>query len=1031
MIIYDQAKLKEIVNNYHSNKDFRYKRLPIEAIKTIRTLRLNRKRRRHRYTCQKRRDAKANHAGSRPENLTKIQRKDQKNSTNIILGTINIQSIKSKELQLIDLLENYSLDALMVTETWLTNNEHGTQWLETTPLNRNPYSLVHTNRPNGRGGGLALITKNCYTVTEVKNGQYPSFEHATWEFNVKHKQIHITGIYHPPYSLRNKSTNRAFLDDFTTFVTELLPRWSNNLLVGDFNLHVSKDDDIDSTIFLDTIEAMGLYQHVTFPTHKQGNTLDLVISELGNTSKVMTTAPGPFLTDHRVVISTLNIKSSQSKRQQIKVRKLKAVETNQWEKEFNHSNVTLTSNLEKDVESLATELRRVLDTLAPVKNCSVSLKPKKPWFNHDLAVEKAKVRRREKKWLKYKLSSTWTAYKKTRNSYYAQLNNSKKKNICNQIMDCSDDSKKRFTLVNNLTNKPEPQKWPKHNTKEDLAEDFATFFQNKILKIRELFNGMKQYEAITDSSVPLLRKFAPMTEKQISLIIKQMKSKTCELDDIPTNILKKILPVVCPLITKIVNTSLTNGEFSTKWKTAVVRPLLKKIGLELIKQNFRLVSNLAFISKIVERAMLLQLSQHCQDFNLQPDYQSAYRPDYSCEMAILKISNDILWAFENKSITALVAIDLSAAFDTVDHEILLQILNAKYGITGQALKWFDNYLSERSFKVVIGDKYSKPHGLTVSVPQGSCAGASVFNLYCSTLHEIIPKDLTLSGFADDHSVRRTFRADSSKDEAETNRTLENCMLNIKSWMDSMHLKMNPNKTEFIYFGSKPQLKKCKIGSLKVSEDLIPRADMIRYLGVYLDANLNYKHHVTKKCKAAMLNYFKIKSIRPLLDVKTMARLCLSLCISHLDYCNSVLYGLPDTTFNRLQRIQNMCARLTLRRGKMDSITECLKELHWLPIKQRIQYKILTLTHKCVNKIGPKYLQDLIRLRPPTRGGLRSNREVNLLVRPLTKCKTFADRSFSVGAPVLWNALPATMRSLNFLKFKKELKTRLFRQAYSA
>ena len=217
----------------------------------------------------------------------------------------------------------------------------------------------------------------------------------------------------PPYSLRNKSTNRAFLDDFTTFVTELLPRWPDNLVLGDFNLHVSNDDDIDSTIFMDTIEAMGLYQHVTFATHKQGNTLDLVISELGNTSKVMTTAPGPYLTDHRAVISTLNIKSSQPKRQQMKVRKLNAVKTEQWEKEFNPANVTLTSNLEADVESLATEFRRVLDTLAPVKNCSVSLKPKKPWFNKELAVEKVKVRHHEKKWLKYKLSSTWTAYKRS------------------------------------------------------------------------------------------------------------------------------------------------------------------------------------------------------------------------------------------------------------------------------------------------------------------------------------------------------------------------------------------------------------------------------------------------------------------------------------------------------------------------------------------------------------------------------------------------------------------------------------------
>ena len=183
---------------------------------------------------------------------------------------------------------------------------------------------------------------------------------------------------------------------------------------------------------------------------------------------------------------------------------------------------------------------------------------------------------------------------------------------------------------------------------------------------------------------------------------------------------------------------------------------------------------------------------------------------------------------------------------------------------------------------MIGDKYSKPHCLDLSVPQGSCVGVSIFNLYCSTLHEIVPSNLTLSGFVDDHSIRRSFKADSTTDETEKTQILEECMLKIKSWMDSMHLKMNPNKTEFIYFGSRPQLKTCKVESLKVSEDLIPRANTIRYLGVYMDAHLSYKHHITKKCQAAMSNYFKIRSIRPLLDVSTTARLCLSLCILHLD-----------------------------------------------------------------------------------------------------------------------------------------------------
>ena len=196
--------------------------------------------------------------------------------------------------------------------------------------------------------------------------------------------------------------------------------------------------------------------------------------------------------------------------------------------------------------------------------------------------------------------------------------------------------------------------------------------------------------------------------------------------------------------------------------------------------------------------MLLQLSQHCENYDLQPDYQSAYREHYSCETAILKVSNDILWAMECQSITLLIALDLSAAFDTVDHDILLSILRNKYGIHGKALKWFNEYLRPCSFKVAVKETYSKERNLEVSVPQGSCAGASIFNLYCSPLQDIVPQDLQLSGFADDHSIRRSFMTNSRQEECDTKAKLEGCLLNINKWMDEAWLKMNPAKTEFIY-----------------------------------------------------------------------------------------------------------------------------------------------------------------------------------------------------------------------------------------
>ena len=125
----------------------------------------------------------------------------------------------------------------------------------------------------------------------------------------------------------------------------------------------------------------------------------------------------------------------------------------------------------------------------------------------------------------------------------------------------------------------------------------------------------------------------------------------------------------------------------------------------------------------------------------------------------------------------------------------------------------------------------------------------------------------------------------------------------------------------------------------------------------------------------------------------------------------------------------MCVCLALRRSNRDSVTECLKELHWLPIVQRIDFKILTLTHKCISKTGPEYLQQLITFKQPKSIGLRSSKKTNLLLRPATRCKMFADRSFSVAAPTLWNALPDDLREMDLLTFKKALKTHLFRKAF--
>ena len=201
----------------------------------------------------------------------------------------------------------------------------------------------------------------------------------------------------------------------------------------------------------------------------------------------------------------------------------------------------------------------------------------------------------------------------------------------------------------------------------------------------------------------------------------------------------------------------------------------------------------------------------------------------------------------------------------------------------------------------------------------------------------------------------------------------------------------------------------------------------------MDSSLNFKTHTTKKCQSAMINFLKIRRIRHLLNTDTTASLCLSLCISHLDYCNAVLYNIPKVTLDKLQHIQNMCACLVLRKSKRDSISECLKQLHWLPVKQRVHFKILVLTYKCLHGQGPAYLIDLLQPNKPTRPGLRSSAPKDSYLQlsvPRTKCKTFADRSFSMAAPTLWNSLPQHIKeATSVLMFKNMVKTHLFKKAF--
>ena len=395
---------------------------------------------------------------------------------------------------------------------------------------------------------------------------------------------------------------------------------------------------------------------------------------------------------------------------------------------------------------------------------------------------------------------------------------------------------------------------PDAQSDKDLAESFAQFFRQKIDGIWQQFKHIPQY-IVPPRDTTTLKSFTTITENDLLELIMDMPTKTCKNDIIPTKLCKEILPTIIPSLTKIANLSINNGVFSEKWKSATVKPLIKSQSKAAIHQNYRPVSNLTFLSKVVEKITLNQFTQYCEGYHLLPDYQSAYRKFHSCETSLIKLVNDRLWAMEKQEVTAMTVLDLSVAFNTVDHDLLLAVLNRRFGVKGTALKWYEQYLKLRKFKVAINNTYSNEQTINYSVPQGSIQGAFLFNAYASTITDVIPPTLELMGYADDHSIRKTFKPGNTKGntESDTITIMDDSMHEVSKWMNEVRLKLNKSKTEFIYFGSKQQLKKCTFDKININSETIQRSGTVKYFGGHLDQNLNFKQHVLTKCKAAMMN----------------------------------------------------------------------------------------------------------------------------------------------------------------------------------
>ena len=877
---------------------------------------------------------------------------------------------------------------LALSETWLDSSVADQE------IHFPGYCLFRSDR-NRYGGGVAIYCVENLPCYLLCTGTSPNGVEYLW-ITVKSNCLNpiAFGCFYRPPAVPSQS-----VFEVCDSIENMMLSYKYMVACGDFNIDMLDTSKSHSKTLQNFITSHSLIQPISTPTRhscSSASILDLFLATCDvpiSRSSVLNTA----FSDHLPIALCINSSLPCPQPTLITRRSFKHFSKSSFHEDLSivpWSILDIFDDPDDKVDEFNLLFSDVLHHHAPVKQIRVKKKPS-PWISKTIRKEMDRRDRLFRFYRRNPSTASWDIYKAQRNRVVWLQRKAKIEHFQQLLLKRSHPSALWKTLNITTCSSVSTDNWSSFVSSHKCI---ANTLNNHFASVSSNVTHTKSVPSSTSlesptSSVISLAKTTPDWCKQA---LSNLKT-SCATGLEPVALIAARSIISYPL-SSIINCSIASSCFPTQWKCAAIKPLHKG-GDRAVPSNYRPISILPVSSKLLERHIHLQLSGHLNSNSLLFPFQSGFRPSHSTQTLLLHCCDKWYKALDDRKFIGVAFLDISKAFDTVNHELLLSKLSI-LGLSTSAVSWFQSYLSNRSHVTPVAESYSSPGFPTSGVPQGSILGPTLFSIFINDLPSVLPPDITVL-FADDTTIYIV-----GENIATIQSSLQLCLDLAHLWLQKHGLKLNPTKTKsMLIHSSKKVVDRLQ---LNLKSTPIEQVHTFKFLGVVVNDTLTWTDHIDMECKKVSRKLNLLRRLSWFLPRSLLLLFLKSYILPQFDYCDVVWCGCTKSESTRLESLLNFACRTVLRRSKHSSASAARQELHLSTLSSRRKLHLSQAVFKCLSSQSPPYLSTLFST-PNSSHYTRSHASSQLNLPPSKS--SFGQRAFSFSGASMWRLLPPTIREI--------------------